>query len=127
MGHGSNARSIETVATYDPDTQEFIIHTPTETAQKFWIGNAAGKPSFIFCIRFLLSTYHPPSNNMLLVYAKWAVVFAQLFIDGVNRGVHAFIVPIRTENKGPLCKGVRIADCGHKEGKLSNTSNFMHK
>ena len=34
-------QGIETIATYDKDTQEFIIETPTETAQKYWIGNAA--------------------------------------------------------------------------------------
>ena len=34
-------RGIETVTTYDPSTQEFIIDTPCESAQKYWIGSAA--------------------------------------------------------------------------------------
>lgn len=34
-------RGIETVTTYDPTTQEFIINTPCESAQKYWIGGAA--------------------------------------------------------------------------------------
>ena len=34
-------RGIETIATYDSATQEFIITTPCETAQKYWIGGAA--------------------------------------------------------------------------------------
>ena len=28
-------------ATYEADSQEFIIHTPSDTASKFWIGGAA--------------------------------------------------------------------------------------
>jgi acyl-CoA oxidase len=43
MGHGSNVRELETMATYDKETEEFIINTPTTTATKFWIGNMAGK------------------------------------------------------------------------------------
>lgn len=34
-------RGIETVTTYDPKTQEFVINTPCESAQKYWIGGAA--------------------------------------------------------------------------------------
>jgi acyl-CoA oxidase len=41
LGHGSNVRALQTVATYDQSTEEFVITTPCETAQKYWIGNAA--------------------------------------------------------------------------------------
>jgi hypothetical protein len=34
-------RGIETLTTYDPQTEEFIINTPCESAQKYWIGGAA--------------------------------------------------------------------------------------
>lgn len=34
-------RGIETIATYDTNTCEFIINTPCESAQKYWIGGAA--------------------------------------------------------------------------------------
>lgn len=37
----SKVRGIETVATYDTNTGEFIINTPCESAQKYWIGGAA--------------------------------------------------------------------------------------
>ena len=40
-GHGSNVQALETTATYDPDTQEFIVHTPDDDARKDYIGNAA--------------------------------------------------------------------------------------
>lgn len=39
LGHGSNVRGVETTATYDPETQEFILNSPTKTSMKFWLGN----------------------------------------------------------------------------------------
>ncbi len=42
VGHGSNVQGIETTAHYDAKTKEFIINTPTDSAQKYWLGNAAG-------------------------------------------------------------------------------------
>ncbi|KAL3325692.1 hypothetical protein AABB24_036767 [Solanum stoloniferum] len=41
LGHGSNVRGIETVTTYASSTGEFVINTPCESAQKYWIGGAA--------------------------------------------------------------------------------------
>lgn len=38
LGHSSHLKGLETTATYDPQHQEFIIHTPTITATKWWIG-----------------------------------------------------------------------------------------
>ncbi|XP_023766141.1 acyl-coenzyme A oxidase 3, peroxisomal isoform X2 [Lactuca sativa] len=90
LGHGSNVRGIETITRYDPSTQEFIISTPCESAQKYWIGGAAN-------------------------HATHTVVFSQLEINGVNQGVHAFIAQIR-DSEGNICPNVRIADCGHKIG-----------
>eukprot|EP00252_Welwitschia_mirabilis_P019485 TRINITY_DN4526_c0_g2_i1.p1 TRINITY_DN4526_c0_g2~~TRINITY_DN4526_c0_g2_i1.p1 ORF type:complete len:721 (+),score=118.07 TRINITY_DN4526_c0_g2_i1:107-2164(+) len=90
LGHGSNVRGIETVTIYDSTTQEFIVTTPCETAQKYWIGGAAND-------------------------ATHALVFSQLIIHGKNEGVHAFIVQLRNKH-GKISPGIRIADCGHKIG-----------
>jgi hypothetical protein len=38
LGHGSNVRGIETTATFDRDTDEFIINSPTLSSTKYWIG-----------------------------------------------------------------------------------------
>ncbi|KYQ94454.1 putative acyl-CoA oxidase [Tieghemostelium lacteum] len=90
LGHGSNVQGIETTATYDKSTQEFIINTPSDSAQKFWIGNAA-------------------------LHGQACSVFAQLYIDNVHHGVHVFIVPIRNPD-GSVVENVRIMDNGHKLG-----------
>ena len=38
LGHGTFIRGLETTATYDEKTEEFIINTPTLTAFKWWPG-----------------------------------------------------------------------------------------
>lgn len=90
VGHGSDVQHLRTTATYDPDTQEFVISTPCEAARKEYIGNAARD-------------------------GRMAVVFAQLVVGGRSHGVHALLVPIRDADGRP-CPGVRIADCGPKAG-----------
>ncbi|KAK4577704.1 hypothetical protein RGQ29_027997 [Quercus rubra] len=90
LGHGSNVRGIETVTTYDSNTGEFVINTPCESAQKYWIGGAAN-------------------------HATHTIVFSQLNINGENQGVHALIAQIRDAD-GNVCPNIRIADCGHKIG-----------
>jgi len=90
-GHGSDVQSIETTATYDPATQEFVIHSPTPTARKDYIGGAAET-------------------------ARVAAVFAQLITpDGVNHGVHCLVVPIR-DDEGNDLPGVTTSDCQYKGG-----------
>lgn len=38
LGHGSFTRGFETTATFDRAADEFVLHTPTDTATKWWIG-----------------------------------------------------------------------------------------
>lgn len=35
LGHGSYIQGFETTATFDREKDEFIIHTPTDTATKW--------------------------------------------------------------------------------------------
>src|ERR1700722_11466189 len=39
LGHGSNVRGLECQARYDPRTREFVVHSPTLTASKWWNGS----------------------------------------------------------------------------------------
>lgn len=88
--HGSNVQDLETVARYDPETEEFIVHTPHPGARKEFIGNAA-------------------------CHGRMVTVFAQLHTDDDTHGVHALLVPIRDDDGAPL-PGVTIEDCGPKMG-----------
>ena len=36
---GTYIRGLETTATYDPQTQEFVMHSPTLTSLKWWVGS----------------------------------------------------------------------------------------
>lgn len=53
-------RGIETVTTYDKNTGEFVINTPCESAQKYWIGGAANvrTVSCIFKILVPFNTFY---------------------------------------------------------------------
>lgn len=90
LGHGSNVMGIETTAVYDPASDMFVIHTPTNDASKFWIGGAGST-------------------------AKICAVFAQLTIKGVWQGPHVFVVRLR-DDAGNILPGVRIKDNGPKQG-----------
>lgn len=76
LGHGSNVQGLETTATYHPETKSFILQSPGLSSAKWWIGGLGRT-------------------------ADSAIVMAQLHTpDGkngaiVNRGPHAFFVPIR--------------------------------
>jgi acyl-CoA oxidase len=90
-GHGSDVQSLETTATYDPATQEFVINSPTPSSRKDYIGGAAET-------------------------ARVAAVFAQLITpDEVVHGVHCFVVPIR-DDEGNDLPGVTTSDCHYKGG-----------
>src|SRR5690606_13070659 len=89
-GHGSDVQGLRTTATFDPDTDEFVVHTPDEAARKDYIGNAARD-------------------------GRLAVVFAQLVTGGQRHGVHALLVPVRDAGGAPM-PGGRSEDCGPKAG-----------
>ncbi len=89
-GHGSDVQSLLTTATFDPETDEIVVHSPDPAARKDYIGNAADD-------------------------GHQAVVFAQLVVGGASQGVHAVLVPIRTDD-GSASAGVTISDCGDKLG-----------
>ncbi|GLV34138.1 uncharacterized protein CBL_00067 [Carabus blaptoides fortunei] len=63
ISHGSNTKNMQTTATYDPCTQEYIINTPNFESAKCYVGNL-GK-----------------TCNMVLL-------FAQLHVEGECKGLH---------------------------------------
>jgi acyl-CoA oxidase len=95
LGHGTNVKAIQTRATYDPETDEFVIdNMALLTAQKWLIGSAK--------------------------YADYAVVFADLRLPDkagilASKGPHAILVNLRKPD-GSLRPGICITDLGHKLG-----------
>jgi len=87
--HGSNVRGLKTTATYDPATDEIIVHSPDFGSGKEYIGNA--------------------------MHSEMASVFAQLIVNGESHGVHAILVPLRNAKK-ELLPGRKVLDCGYKVG-----------
>ncbi|KAL4295243.1 hypothetical protein GQ457_12G001310 [Hibiscus cannabinus] len=91
LGHGSNVQGLETTATFDPETDEFVIHSPTLTSSKWWPGGL-GK----------VSTH--------------AVVYARLITNGQDHGVQGFIVQLRSLDDHSPLPGITVGDIGMKFG-----------
>ncbi len=91
LGNGSYLQSFETTATYDKNTEEFVIHSPTLTSIKWWIGGASQS-------------------------ATHAIIFAKLITDGIDNGTHSFIVKLRDDNFDVL-PGITVGDVGPKRGR----------
>lgn len=100
MGHGTHLRGLETTATYDPSTQEFILNSPTVSSIKWWPGGL-GKTS------------------------NHAVVLAQLYTQGECKGLQAFIVPIRQMGTHNPLPGVTVGDIGPKFGFDETDNGFL--
>eukprot|EP00002_Diphylleia_rotans_P004624 TRINITY_DN1348_c0_g1_i1.p1 TRINITY_DN1348_c0_g1~~TRINITY_DN1348_c0_g1_i1.p1 ORF type:complete len:675 (-),score=147.76 TRINITY_DN1348_c0_g1_i1:168-2192(-) len=100
LGHGSNVRGLETTATFDASTDEFVLHSPTITASKWWVG-ALGKT------------------------ATHGVVYARLIIGPKDYGVHPFFFQIRsTETMEPL-PGITVGDIGPKFGFNKQDNGYL--
>ncbi|KAI3957029.1 hypothetical protein MKW92_027964 [Papaver armeniacum] len=91
LGHGSNVQGLETTATFDSETDEFVLHSPTLTSSKWWPGGL-GK----------VSTH--------------AVVYARLLINGKDYGVNGFIVQLRSLDDHLPLPGITVGDIGMKFG-----------
>ena len=100
IGTGSNVQGLETEAVFDKDTQEFIIHTPSVKAIKFWPGEL-GK------------------------MANHAVVFAKLIIDDESYGIHSFFMKIRDQSTHEPLPGIEVGDLGPKYGYPEKDNGYM--
>lgn len=112
VGHGSNVRGLETTATFvkegsnakggDQKGGSWVINSPTLTSIKFWPG-----------------TLGRTCNH--------AMVIAKLIDgDGVDRGVHNFMVQTRSMEDHSLMPGVTCGDIGPKIG-YNNMDNGFAK
>lgn len=70
---------------------EFVIHTPSVTATKYWPGD-------------------------LGMFASHSIVFARCLAEGNDYGVQPFMVQIRDTETWKICPGVKCGDLGPKIG-----------
>lgn len=82
---------MRTTATYDKAKKCFVLNSPDFQAAKCWAGGLGQA-----------STY--------------GVVYAQLIIDDVLHGLHAFVVPLRNSKTLIPYEGIKIGDMGEKLG-----------
>ncbi|CAG4983899.1 unnamed protein product [Colias eurytheme] len=100
LGHGTFIRGLETTATYDPRTKEFVLNTPTLTAYKWWPGGLGHT-------------------------ANYCIVMAQLYTQGKCHGIHPFIVQLRDEETHMPLPGIRVGDIGAKLGMNTTNNGFL--
>uniref|UniRef100_A0AAG5DQ63 Acyl-coenzyme A oxidase n=1 Tax=Anopheles atroparvus TaxID=41427 RepID=A0AAG5DQ63_ANOAO len=100
LGHGTFLRGLETTATYDEKTKEFVLQSPTLSSYKWWPGGLAHT-------------------------ANYCVVMAQLFSKGKSHGIQPFIVQLRDEESHMPLKGITIGEIGNKLGMNGVNNGFL--
>ena len=100
LGHGSDVQSLETTATYDPSTEEFIISSLTVSSTKWWPGD-------------------------LGLTATHAATHAQLYIKGRHFGIQTFIIPIRSLATHEPLPGITVGDIGPKLGYSTKDNGYL--
>jgi len=91
LGHGTFIRGLETTATYDPATEEFVIHSPTVSSMKYWPGGMAKTCNYV-------------------------ILVAKLYSRGECHGIHPFVVQLRSLEDHTPMPGVQVGDIGNKMG-----------
>ncbi|KAJ3217076.1 fatty-acyl coenzyme A oxidase [Dinochytrium kinnereticum] len=92
LGHSSSLRDLETTATLDLETDEWVIHSPSLTSTKWWIG-------------------------MVGQTATHTVMVSQTVVNQKNIGLNWFILPLRDPQSGRLLPGITCGDIGAKAGR----------
>jgi acyl-CoA oxidase len=100
LGHGSNVSGLETTATLDMATDEWVLHSPSITATKMWPGS-------------------------LGIHANYAIVYARCIVGDKDHGPMAFVAPIRSLDTHLPLKGVKVGDLGTKLGFNSVDNGWM--
>ena len=87
LGHGTFVGGIETTASFDRETDEFVVESPTLSSTKYWPG-------------------------ALSYSCTHAILMARLIIDAQDHGVHPFMVQLRSMEDHKPVSGVELGDIG---------------
>lgn len=91
---------LETTATLDLEKDQFVIHTPTFKASKFWPGSLGR-------------------------HATHGIVFARCISKENDYGVQPFIVQIRDQETHLPLPGVEVGEIGQKIGYNSVDNGYL--
>ncbi|KAL4783289.1 hypothetical protein BJX76DRAFT_368525 [Aspergillus varians] len=111
LGHGSNVRRLELEARYDPRTKEFVLHSPTLTASKWWNGTLGRTANHSIVVAQLLLPDPSCQNGSETKY--------------VSYGPHPFIVQVRDMETHQPFDGIVIGDIGPKYGYATMDNAYM--
>lgn len=100
FGHGSNVRGLETTATYDPTTEEFVLNSPTITSGKAWPGEMG----------------HTATHG---------VFHCRLISKGKDYGVQTFFAQIRDPQTMKTLEGIEAGELGPKYGYEPKDNGFL--
>ena len=117
LGHGTFIRGLETTCTYDVRKKEFIVHSPTLTATKWWPGGLGKTATHAIVMARL---FVPSSSSSFA--SSFASHSEPVFSD---KGIHAFVVQIRSTKDHLPLPGVQCGDIGDKMGYNAVDNGFL--
>jgi len=94
-------RGIELQAKYDPETKEFILHSPTLTSSKWWNGTLGRTANHSIVVAQLLLPKQSSSGGK---------------VEYTNYGPHPFIVQVRDMKTHEPLPGIAVGDINAKYG-----------
>ncbi|KAI7222402.1 acyl-CoA oxidase [Hortaea werneckii] len=107
LGHGSNVRGIECEARWYPQKKEFVLHSPTLTASKWWNGTMGRTANHAIVVAHLLVPKSLDSSEY------------------VDHGPHPFVVQIRDMKTHKPLPGIAVGDIGPKYGYAPMDNGYM--
>ncbi|KAI7348919.1 hypothetical protein D0862_07008 [Hortaea werneckii] len=107
LGHGSNVRGIECEARWCPQKKQFVLHSPTLTASKWWNGTMGRTANHAIVVAHLLVPKSPHSS------------------DCVDHGPHPLVVQIRDMKTHKPLPGIAVGDIGPKYGYAPMDNGYM--
>ncbi|KAG0650551.1 Peroxisomal acyl-coenzyme A oxidase 1 [Hyphodiscus hymeniophilus] len=107
LGHGSNVRGLELEAKWDPRASEFVLHSPTLTASKWWNGALGRTANHAIVVAQLLL----PQEGSTTTYSSY--------------GPHPFVVQVRDMKTHLPLPGIVVGDIGAKFGYACMDNGYM--
>lgn len=106
LGHGSDVQGLKTTATFDIEKQEFVIHTPSIDATKWWPGDMGR------------------TANHALIVARIQIPDPEGDIDDYGLGM--FLVQVRDRDTHRWMPGITSGEIGPKFGYTSKDNGWMN-